>query len=166
MIFCDLLCIFEVHCQTLKNLHSDPQTKNKNYNWVLRRPFPQPHLAGGVLLGRAYRGCNGEAREREEFEEHLPKSAFECKVTGNKLVGVQWRRWSSGHRRCRWRMAQGRGTSHARAPREREEAPGVALVHGLPLGWPVRGEPELAGGGAEGERRWESVWVRFRVRGA
>ena len=46
------------------------------------------HLAGGVLLGRAYRGCNGEAREREEFEEHLPRSAFECKVTGNKLVGV------------------------------------------------------------------------------
>ena len=24
-------------------------------------------------------------------------------------------------------------------------------MHGLPLGWPVRGEPELAGGGAEGE---------------
>ena len=23
-------------------------------------------------------------------------------------------------------------------------------MHGLPLGWPVRGEPELAGGGAEG----------------
>ena len=40
------------------------------------------------MLGRAYRGYNGEAREREEFEEHLPRSAFECKVTGNKLVGV------------------------------------------------------------------------------
>ena len=46
------------------------------------------HLASGVLLGRAYRGCNGEAREREKVEEHLPRSAFECKVTGNKLVGV------------------------------------------------------------------------------
>ena len=46
------------------------------------------HLAGGVLLGRAYRGCNGEAREREGFEEHLPRSVFECKVTGNKFVGV------------------------------------------------------------------------------
>ena len=46
------------------------------------------HLAGGVLLGRAYRGCNGEAREREEVEEHLPRSAFECKVTGNKLVSI------------------------------------------------------------------------------
>ena len=46
------------------------------------------HLAGGVLLGRAYRGCNGEAREREKVEEHLPRSAFECTVTGNKLVGV------------------------------------------------------------------------------
>ena len=46
------------------------------------------HLAGGVLLGRAYRGCNGEEREREEVEEHLPRSAFECTVTGNKLVSV------------------------------------------------------------------------------
>ena len=40
------------------------------------------------MLGRAYWGCNGEAREREEVGEHLPRSAFECKVTGNKLVGV------------------------------------------------------------------------------
>ena len=46
------------------------------------------HLAGGVLLGRAYRGCNGEARGREEIEEHLPRSAFECRVKGIKLVGV------------------------------------------------------------------------------
>ena len=46
------------------------------------------HLAGGVLLGRAYWGYNGEAHEREEFEEHLPKSAFECRVRGIKLVGV------------------------------------------------------------------------------
>ena len=46
------------------------------------------HLAGGVLLGRAYRGCNGEAREREKIEEHLPRSAFECRVNGIKLVGV------------------------------------------------------------------------------
>ena len=56
--------------------------------------------------------------------------------------------------------------SHARAPREHEEAPGVALVHDLPLGWPVRGELELAGGGAKGERRREREWVRFRARGA
>ena len=56
----------------------------------------------------------------------------------------------------------------ARAPREREDVPGVAVVLGLPLGWPVRGEPELAGGGAEGERRRERDWdwVRFRARGA
>ena len=46
------------------------------------------HLASGVLLGRAYRGYNGEVREREKVEEHLPRSAFEYKVTGNKLVGV------------------------------------------------------------------------------
>ena len=46
------------------------------------------HLAGGVLLCRAYQGCNGEAREREKVEEHLPRSAFECTVTENKLVGV------------------------------------------------------------------------------
>ena len=43
---------------------------------------------GGVLLGRAYRGCNGEARGRVEIEEHLPWSAFECSVHGIKLVGV------------------------------------------------------------------------------
>ena len=29
------------------------------------------HLSGGVLLGRAYRGCNGEARWVEEFESYL-----------------------------------------------------------------------------------------------
>jgi len=46
----------------------------------------------------------------------------------------------------------------------REDAPRVALVHALPLGWPVRGEPELAGGGAEGERRRERDWVRFSAR--
>ena len=46
------------------------------------------HLTGGVLLVRVYRVCNREAREREEVEEHLPRSAFECKVTGNELVGV------------------------------------------------------------------------------
>ena len=39
-------------------------------------------------------------------------------------------------------------------------------MHGLPLGWPVHGEPELAGGGAGGERRRERVWVRFRACGA
>ena len=46
------------------------------------------HLAGGVLLARAYRGCNREVREGEKVEEHLPRSAFECKVNGIKLVGV------------------------------------------------------------------------------
>ena len=56
--------------------------------------------------------------------------------------------------------------SRARAPREHEEAPGVALVHGLPLGGPVRGELELAGGGAEGERRLGWVCARFSARGA
>ena len=89
MIFCDLLCIFEVHCQTLKNLHSDPQTKNKNYNWVLRRPFPQPHLAGGVLLGRAYRCCDWEARAVEEFESYLPVPVFEAGVTGIDVAGIE-----------------------------------------------------------------------------
>ena len=57
------------------------------------QPGPSPAFSAiascrGVLLGRAYWGYNGEAREREEFEEHLPRSAFGCKVTGNKLVGV------------------------------------------------------------------------------
>jgi hypothetical protein len=71
-----------------------------------------------------------------------------------------------GRRWCRRSRVRGRGTSRARAPREREEAPEVALVHGLPLVWPVRGEPELAGGGAEGERRRGWVWARFSTRGA
>ena len=60
--------------------------KKKNYNWVLRRPSPQSHLAGGVLLGRAYRGCNGEARWVEEFESYLPRSVFMVGVTGIVLV--------------------------------------------------------------------------------
>ena len=46
------------------------------------------HLAGGVLLGRAYRGCNVEARGREEFENYLPRSTFEWMVARNELVGV------------------------------------------------------------------------------
>ena len=46
------------------------------------------HLAGGVLLGRAYRDCNVEARGREEFESYLPRSAFGSMVAGNELVGV------------------------------------------------------------------------------
>ena len=44
--------------------------------------------SGGVLLGRAYRGCNGEARGRVGIEEHLPWSAFEGLVHGFELVGV------------------------------------------------------------------------------
>ena len=39
-------------------------------------------------------------------------------------------------------------------------------MHVLPLGWPVHGETELAGGGAEGEQRRERVWVQFRACGA
>ena len=43
--------------------------------------------------------------------------------------------------------------------------PGVtAVVLGLPWSWPVRGEPELAGGGAKGERRQEEDLARFRAR--
>ena len=74
--FCDLLCIFEVHYQTLENMQTHPQMKIRNYNRVLRRPSPPLHLAGGVLLVRAYRGCNVEVRVREEFENHLPRSMF------------------------------------------------------------------------------------------
>ena len=46
------------------------------------------HLAGGVLLGRAYRGCNGEARWVEEFESFLPMPVFEAGVAGIEVVGV------------------------------------------------------------------------------
>ena len=86
--FYDLLCIFEVHCQTQRNMHSDPRTKIKNYNRVLRRPSPQSHLAGGVLLGRAYRGCDWEARRVEEFESFLPMLVFRAGVARIEVIGV------------------------------------------------------------------------------
>ena len=60
----------------------------KNYNRVLRRPSPQPHLVGGVLLGRAYRCCDREARGVEEFKSYLPVPVFEAGVTGIELAGV------------------------------------------------------------------------------
>ena len=44
--------------------------------------------SGGVLLGRAYWGCNGEACGSVGIEEHLPWSAFECLVYGIELIGV------------------------------------------------------------------------------
>ena len=69
-------------------MHSDPRTKIKNYNQVLRRPSSQSHLAGGVLLGRAYRGCDWEARWVEEFESYLPMPVFGVKVAGIEVVGV------------------------------------------------------------------------------
>ena len=43
---------------------------------------------GVVLPGRAYRGCNGEARGRVGIEEHPPWSAFEGLMHGIELVGV------------------------------------------------------------------------------
>jgi hypothetical protein len=46
------------------------------------------HLVGGVLLGRAYRGCNGEARWVEEFESYLPMPVFGFGMAGIVLVGV------------------------------------------------------------------------------
>ena len=46
------------------------------------------HLAVGVLLGRAYLGCNGEARWVEEFESYLPMPVFGVGVAGIVLVGV------------------------------------------------------------------------------
>jgi len=62
--------------------------ENKNYNRVLRRPSPQSPLAGGVLLGRAYRGCDWEACRVEEFESYLPMPVFGAGVAGIEVVGV------------------------------------------------------------------------------
>jgi len=62
--------------------------KKKNYNRVLRRPSPQPHLAGGVLLGRAYRCCDWEARGVEEFESYLPVPVFKAGVVRIEFAGV------------------------------------------------------------------------------
>jgi len=124
------------------------------------------HLAGGVLLGRAYWGCYGEAHWVEEFESNLPMPVFGFGVARIMLVGVDG---GGGARAVGGAGEKGLGGNRmlsARAPREHEDAPGVAVVLGLPLGWPVRGEPELAGGGAEEERRRERVWVRFCARGA
>ena len=47
------------------------------------------HLAGGVLLGRAYRGYNGEARWVEEFESYLPMLVFGSVVAGIEVAGVE-----------------------------------------------------------------------------
>ena len=47
------------------------------------------HLAGGVLLGRADRGCNGEARWVEEFESYLPMPVFGSVVAGIEVAGVE-----------------------------------------------------------------------------
>jgi len=72
----------------LRNSHPDPRTKNKNYNRVLRRPSPPSHFSGGVLLGRAYWGCDGEARWVEEFESYLPVPVFGVGLAGIVLVSV------------------------------------------------------------------------------
>ena len=63
--------------------------KKKYYNRVLRRPSPPLHLAGGVLLDRAYQGCNGEARWIEEFESYLPRPMFGSMVAGIEVAGVE-----------------------------------------------------------------------------
>jgi len=47
------------------------------------------HLAGGVLLGRAYRGYNGEARWVEEFESYLPMLVFGSVVAGIEVASVE-----------------------------------------------------------------------------
>ena len=47
------------------------------------------HLAGGVLLGRAYQGCNREARWVEEFESYLPMPVFGSGVIGIDVAGVE-----------------------------------------------------------------------------
>ena len=62
--------------------------KKKHYNRVLRRPSPQPHLVGGVLLGRAYRCCDREARGVEEFKSYLPVPVFKAGVVGIEFAGV------------------------------------------------------------------------------
>ena len=70
------------------NLQPHPRKKKINYNRVLCRPSPPLHLAGGVLLGRAYQGCNGEARWVEEFESYLPRSVFGSVAAGIEVAGV------------------------------------------------------------------------------
>ena len=135
-----MLCIFKVHYQTLETCNHTLERKKINYNRVLCRPSPTLHLAGGVLLGRAYRGCNVEVCVRGVRE---PPTQVDVRVNSGRKRARRHRRrrWCSGRRRCRRRRARGRGMSCARAPREREGAPGVAIMLGLPRIWPVRGEP-------------------------
>ena len=74
-----------IHWNTCKNtLERKKEITTGPFAGILRRRSSP----GGVLLGRAYRGCNGEARGSVGIEEHLPWSAFECTVHGIKLVGV------------------------------------------------------------------------------
>ena len=63
--------------------------KKKNYNRVIRRPSPPLHLAGGVLLGMAYGGCNGKARWIEEFKSYLPMPVFGSVVAEIEVAGVE-----------------------------------------------------------------------------
>ena len=74
------------------------------------------HLAGGVLLGRAYQGCYGAARWEEEFESYLPMPVFGFGVAGIMLVGVDG---GGGARAVGGAGEKGLGgsrTSSARAP--------------------------------------------------
>ena len=129
---------FSVICYVFLNSPAKPrktyiqtlERKKKNYNQVLRRPSPPLHLAGGVLLGRAYRGCNGQARWVEEFESYLPMPVFGFGVAGIVLISVDGGGGARGSR-----------TSSTRAPRERGEASGVGVVLGLRWNRPVHGEP-------------------------
>ena len=74
-----------IHWNTCRNtLERKKEFTTGSFAGLLRRRSSP----GGVLLGRAYRGCNGEARERAGIEENLPWSAFECLVHGLELVGV------------------------------------------------------------------------------
>ena len=74
-----------IHWKSCKHTLKQKKITTGNFAGLLRRRSSP----GGVLLGRAYRGCNGEARGRVEIEEHLPWSAFECLVHGIELVGVK-----------------------------------------------------------------------------
>ena len=87
-----------------------------------------PGLQRGGTLGRGVRELTTQVDVRVDGGR---KRARRCRR----------RQWRSGRRRCRRRKARGRRTSRTRTPREREEAPGVAVVLGLPRIWPVRGEP-------------------------
>ena len=138
--------------------------KKKYYNRVLRRPSPPLHLAGGVLLGKAYRGCNGEARWVEEFESYLPMPVFGSVVAGIEVTGIEGgggARVAGGVEEEELRVVERRMHEHRESMRKLLGWLSCSVFAGIGRSTVSL---ELAGSGAIGRRRLsEFLWDSARV---